>query len=102
MTLPPLAPGLQWATSQLLVNGTLSVVAAAPPQLIPVTLSGTNLLISLQSENGLSYVLETATNLNAPTAWTAFSTNNGTGALLTIPAPFDPAQPQSFFRVVAY
>lgn len=102
MTLPPLAPGLRWATNQLLVNGTLGVVAPTGPLLMPVALSGTNLLISLQSEFGLSYILETATNLNAPTTWTPVSTNSGTGALLTIPVPLDAGQPQRFFRVVGY
>lgn len=102
VTLPPLALGLHWATNQLLVNGTLSVVTPTPPQLLPVALSGTNLQISLQSELGVSYILEMATSLNAPMAWTPVSTNSGTGALLTIPAPFDAAQPQSFFRLVAY
>jgi len=35
-------------------------------------------------------------------AWAPVLTNSGTGAALTIPAPFDAGQPQSFFRVVAY
>ena len=102
MTLPPLGPGLHWATNQLLVNGTLSVTPPTRPQLLPVVLSGTNLQISLQSELGVSYILEMTTSLDAPMAWTPVSTNSGTGALLTIPAPFDAAQPQSFFRLEAY
>jgi hypothetical protein len=102
MTLTPLAPGLHWATSQLLVNGTLSIVGATGPQLMPIAVSGTNLLISLQSELGASYVLESATNLDTPIAWTPVSTNGGIGAMLTIPAPFDATQPQSYFRVVTY
>ena len=102
MTLPPLGPGLRWTTSPLAVNGTLSVVGATGPQLMPMGVSGTNLLISLQSELGASYVLESATSLDAPIPWTPVSTNGGTGAVLTIPAPFDAAQPRSFFRVVVY
>jgi autotransporter-associated beta strand protein len=102
VTLPPLGLGLQWATNQLLVNGTLSVIRPTGPQLLPVMLSGTNLQISLQSELGLSYILEMTTSLDAPMAWTPVSTNSGTGALLTIPAPFEAAQPQSFFRLKAY
>jgi fibronectin-binding autotransporter adhesin len=102
LTLPPLAPGLQWATSQLLVNGTLSVIRFTGPQILPVVLSGTNLQISLQSELGVSYILEMTTSLDAQMAWTPVSTNSGTGALLSIPAPFEAAQPQSFFRLKAY
>jgi hypothetical protein len=69
---------------------------------MPIAVSGTNLLISLQSELGASYVLESAINLDTPIAWTPVSTNGGIGAMLTIPAPFDATQPQSYFRVVTY
>jgi autotransporter-associated beta strand protein len=102
MTLPPLAAGLAWSASQLPLSGTLSVVLSSPPQLVPVGLSGTNLLVSLQTELGSNYILQSATNLDTPMAWVPVSTNSGTGAVLTISAPFDSTQPQSYFRVVVY
>ena len=102
MTLPVFDAGLRWNTSQLPGNGSASVVSSSAPQLVPVGLSGTNLLLSLQSELGLNYVLQGATNLDAPMSWRPVFTNSATGAMLTIPAPFDSTQPQSCFRVVAY
>ncbi len=102
LTLPPLVPGLHWATNQLAANGTLAVAAPAPPQILSVSLSSTNLQLSLQSESGVSYVLQKAGALEAPITWTAISTNNGTGSLLTIPVLLDTTQPQQFLRLVAY
>jgi hypothetical protein len=102
VTLPPLGPGLHWATNQLAIDGTLRVAAPTPPLILPVSLQGTNLLLSIASEFGVTYVLQSASDLDSPTAWVGISTNNGTGTLLNIPAPVDVTQPQQFFRLLAY
>jgi len=69
--LPTLPAGLTW-TNRLLVNGTLAVVAVAPPSITNFKLSGTNLIF--QVTNGVaggSWNLLTSTNVALPVLnWT--------------------------------
>ena len=102
VALPSLGPGLHWATNQLAIDGTLRVAAPTPPQILPVSLIGTNLQISFASEFGVTYVLQSADVLDIPSTWLNISTNNGTGGLLTFPVPVDNNRPQEFLRLLAY
>lgn len=100
--LPPLNPGLRWDTAQLTTSGTIQVVLLAQPQILPVSFDGTNLLISVLSEAGASYVLEASETAQAPINWTSIATNIGTGGILTFPVPVGVAPTQSFFRFKVY
>src|SRR6185295_4581830 len=99
--LPPLEPGLRWNTAQLQTAGTIRVTTVAP-QILPLTVEGTNLMISVQSETGVTYVLETAETLASPIPWTGIATNLGSGEVLTFLTPLDPSLPQKFFRFSIY
>jgi len=100
--LPALDTGLRWTTTQLATNGTIEVVSLTPPEILPLTMDGTNLLISIQSEAGVTYVLQSTEDLNPPVLWSGIATNLGTGALLTFSVPVDALMPQRFFRLEAY
>ena len=100
--LPSLNPGLRWDTSLLNTSGIIQVAPLTPPQILPVTLNGTNLMISLQTDAGATYELQMATGVEAPVTWTSIATNTGTGGILTFPTPVDPSQPKQFFRLRAY
>jgi autotransporter-associated beta strand protein len=85
-------------------NGVLSVVSAGPPQptILPVTVSGTNLVVSVPTTSGYNYVLQSATNLTPTILWKNESTNAGTGGNLILDVPVDPAKPQKFLRFWVY
>jgi hypothetical protein len=106
LTLPALDPGLAWNTSNLAVDGTISVVstAAAQPLLAnPLLPTPSNFVMTVTggATNGQFRVL-TQTNVAEPMAnWTAISTNtyDGNGSL-TVTNAVSPAEPQRFFRAV--
>lgn len=102
VNLPPLSGGLVWDVSQLAAGGTIRVASGAPPQptILPVRLSGTNLVIQVESVAGFDYVLEGATNLNLPILWTPVSTNRGDGTILTFEPPLAPGTPEQYYRFV--
>lgn len=100
LSLPALSSNLFWDASNLATDGTLRVASIAPPEIFPPTLSGTNLLISVNGQSGLSYILQASTNLAPPIAWFDLATNSGAGAVLTFSIPVDASEAQSFFRVV--
>jgi autotransporter-associated beta strand protein len=102
LTLPPLTAGLHWDLTQLSTNGTIRVAPPTPPLILPVSLVGTNLQISIPTELGVSYILQSAPALVQPISWAPVSTNSGTGNTLTQQVPVDPATPQQYFRFVAY
>lgn len=97
-------PGLAWDTSQLAVNGTMKITAGAPPSptIAPVTVAGTNLVVSVPTVSGASYVLQSATNLTPTIFWVNESTNTGTGANLILNVPIQPNKPQKFLRFWVY
>jgi hypothetical protein len=84
------------------LDGRLLVVPVQRPVILPVALNGANLNLQFQSEAGVNYVLQAATNLAVPIFWTSISTNTGTGGILTFSPPVDPLEPQQYFRVMAY
>ncbi|MEO7297304.1 MAG: autotransporter-associated beta strand repeat-containing protein [Verrucomicrobiota bacterium] len=98
VNLPTLAAGLKWDTTSLAVNGTLNIVALTSPTL-SAALSESNLLLSVQSETGISYILQGTVDLTPPVAWNNLSTNSGTGGTLTIPIPIDVTNQHNFFRL---
>jgi len=85
-------------------NGVLTVVSGASPQptITPVTVSGTNLVVSVPTTSGFNYVLQSATNLTPTVYWQNESTNAGTGGNLVLDVPIEPDKPQKFFRFWVY
>ena len=80
ITLPPLGANLAWITTNLNVNGTISVVAiptAPVPRIVTTTKSGGNLILSGTNgpANGTYYVLGSTNLALALTNWTILSTN---------------------------
>ena len=100
--LPALTGGLRWDDSLLETSGILSVVAITPPTILPLGYDGTNLLVQITTEPGVTYVLEATPSLEAPVTWTGVATNSGTGGVLSFPVPVDVSEPQQYFRVNAY
>ena len=84
--------------------GSLQVVGGAPPPptIAPVTVSGTNLLVSVSTVSGANYVLQSATNLTPTINWQNESTNAGTGGILIFTIPIQSAQPMKFLRFWVY
>jgi len=102
VALPALGASLRWNTNQFASAGMLSVFAVQSPALQPAGLSGTNLTLRFVSQSGVTYVLQTATNLNPPVAWQNVSTNAGTGGTLNLLGPITKSARQRFWRLRAY
>ena len=105
--LPTLPDPMTWNTTLVPSQGILKIDGGAPPQppqptISPVTISGTNLVVSATTVSGASYVLQSATNLTPTVIWNNESTNAGTGGTLTLNVPIEPGKPQKFLRVWAY
>ena len=105
--LPTLPDPMTWNTTLVPSQGILKIDGGAPPQppqptISPVTISGTNLVVSATTVSGASYVLQSATNLTPTVIWNNESTNAGTGGTLTINVPIEPGKPQKFLRFWAY
>jgi hypothetical protein len=88
----------------LTVDGTLKITAATPPSptIAPVTVAGTNLVVSVPTVTGANYVLQSATNLTPTIFWVNESTNAGTGGNLILNVPIQPGKPQKFVRFWVY
>ena len=68
--LPALGTGLAWNTTNLAINGTLSVIATALPQFRSITESNNGTYVfSGTGAAGMTYELDATTNLNFPIAW---------------------------------
>jgi autotransporter-associated beta strand protein len=99
-------PGLQWNTTSLLLNGTLSVEALPSPQILSFALSGTDLV--LKATNGVagsSYSVLMSTNISLPLPqWMPVATNtlaaNGSFTIVATNS-VDPAAPQRFYALQA-
>lgn len=96
--------GLIWNTNNLVVDGTVSVVAAAVPQpgITSVSVAAGNVILAGTNgpANGNYYVLS-STNVTLPRAsWTALATNqfSGTGTFSFTNA-VNPAEPQRFYQL---
>ncbi len=105
-TLPPLDAGLAWNTSNLGVNGTISVVSTGPtpPQLAnPQLATPTSFIMTVNggTANGQFRVL-THTNVDAPALhWEVLSTNTyDASGNLTVTNLVNPAESMRFFRTV--
>jgi len=101
ISLPATPAGTRWDTSQLTTDGTISMSAVPPPEILVSSLTGTNLALQFLSESDVSYILEAATNLLSPVLWQEVSTNIGSGSLINLLAPIDASEPQRFYRVRA-
>ena len=103
-TLPMLPSPLAWDDSTFATDGTLRVTGGAPPAptIGPVLISGTNLVVTVPTISGASYVLQTTTNLTAPVNWQNESTNAGTGGNVQLNVPIESSKPQKFLRVRVY
>ena len=74
-TLPTLGAGLAWSTTNLTLNGTLSVIVMAKPQFSSLVQQGDgNFLFNGTGAAGVTYELDGATNLVSPVIW-LFVTN---------------------------
>jgi len=101
LTLPALSSGLIW-TNQLLVNGTIQVVAQPPPTISGLVQSGTNLVFTVAGgPPGGGYTLLTSTNAALPVLnWTTNSTGNFDWlGNVTLTNTINPATPQGFFTI---
>ena len=85
-------------------SGSLLVGSATPPQpvIAPVTVSGTNLVVSTPTVLGANYVLQSATNLTPTIIWQNESTNAGSGGNLILNVPIEPGKPKKFLRFWVY
>jgi fibronectin-binding autotransporter adhesin len=101
-----------WNTSNLNVDGTLTVVSIAPTgpttnaTITSVTLSGTNLLVHGTNNNVPNtaghYVVLTSTNLSTPLSnWTPMATNTYTSGTFDFSIPVVPGTAQKYIDVQA-
>ena len=104
VSLPPGVYKAANAAPFIIGSGSLQVVGGipSPPTIAPVTVSGTNLVVSVATVLGANYVLQSATNLTPTINWLNESTNVGTGANLIFNVPIQPAQPQKYLRFWLY
>jgi autotransporter-associated beta strand protein len=101
IALPVLNAGLRWNTNLLAANGIIIVAPILPPLIFAAPGDGTNFVLQFSTQTGANYVLQSATNLIEPILWVNEQTNSGTDGVLTMRLPIG-AEPQRFFRVVAY
>ncbi len=103
IVLPELTDDLFWDTNQLATAGIISVIDPTPPvpPVLSTSLNAENLLITFQSESGVTYVLEATTNLVPPLLWIPQLTNQGDGSLMSLPVPIAADSPQNFFRLLS-
>ena len=103
VNLPALAPGLSWNTSNLYVNGTISVTGTATqPTISSVSAVGGNLVLSgTGGTQGSSYRILTSTNVALPIAnWVPVATNTfGVGGSFSWTNTINPSVPTSFFTI---
>lgn len=101
VTLPPPGPGLVWS-NRLALDGSIVVAPVVSPAIQVSLQTGTNINLSFPSEAGVNYVLQSATQIAAPIAWTSLSTNVGTGAVLDLSVPVNVGEPSRYFRLLVY
>jgi autotransporter-associated beta strand protein len=94
---PTPGPGLAWFNT-LGSDGTLAVVSATPPTILPVYLVGTNLALRIETVVGKNYVLEGTPGLEGTPVWTPVGTNAGTGLVSTNLVPVNSTGGRGFFR----
>jgi len=102
-TLPMLGAGLAWNTTNLTLDGTMSVVITAGPQFSAVVQRGDgNFQFNGAGAAGVTYELEAATNLFSPIAWqvvtNAVADQGGLFQLVDLQAT---NFPERFFRIMS-
>jgi autotransporter-associated beta strand protein len=100
VTVPAPPAGLIWSNS-LAINGSISLLPVKAPILQTAAFNGSNLTLKFQSETGVTYVLQSATNIAPPIVWSGVSTNIGNGSMMTLNPAVDILEPQRFFRLLA-
>ena len=99
--LPTLGTNLQWNTSQLTANGTLTVIALAPPSLTATVTGSASFSLTLGGNSGQTYRVLTTTNLALPLAsWTVVTT----GTFGAVPANYNVSTATNqtgFYRIVS-
>ncbi len=101
-SISPATPGagMTWNTSNLKVNGTLSVVSTAPPRINSIAVHGTTLtIVASGAPANAQYVLMESTNVTKPLPWTPVFTNNfnGVGALNLSTNVINPNIPYEYY-----
>jgi fibronectin-binding autotransporter adhesin len=101
-SISPTTPGtgLTWNTSNLAVNGTLSVVGTSGPTISHIAVSGTTLtIVANNGPANAQYVLMESTNLLTPLPWTPVLTNNfnNSGVLNLSTNIINPGVPYEFY-----
>jgi unsaturated rhamnogalacturonyl hydrolase len=72
---------------------------AVPPLTIPISQSGNNLVFKVNTHTNALYILQAASTLAPPVAWTPILTNTGVGTYITNLVPLDTmTTTQQFFR----
>lgn len=105
VALPPGVYNLGNAAPFIVGTGSLKVAGTVPPPppiIAPVTVSGTNLVVSVPTVSGANYVLQSATNLTQTIHWQNESTNVGTGGSLILDVPIQPGKQQKYLRFWGY
>ena len=101
VSLPTLSGGLSWVTSNLVVNGTISVSGPPPsPNISSTSVVGGNFVMSgTGGVEGSGYTILTSTNVALPVAnWIPISSNVfGTGGTFSFTNSIDPTNPYRFF-----
>ena len=102
LILPPLNSGLLWDTNTVNTNGTVKVIAIAPPMFSSVTQLGNGTLrLNFSGTPGANYEIRASTNLTLTpvTLWNLL----GTGTFSAAPVVFDDVLarnfPQRFYRI---
>jgi hypothetical protein len=110
LNLPSLPANLAWSASYLYTAGVIGIVSNAvptePANILTVSLSGTNLVVTGTNENGgqsFHYVILSSTNLSLPVSqWTILSTNGfNTDGTFSFTNGINASQPSTFFTVKA-
>ncbi len=101
--LPTLSGGLSWITTNLTINGSISVSGASSPTTITnVVNSGGNLIFSgTGGTAGSSYVVVSSADVSLPMAsWTPVATNTfGPGGSFSVTNAINLATPATFLRI---
>lgn len=96
--MPKLDRGLSWDLSPLSTDGTVRV-ALAQPRLTLVNNPGPSPSIRFDMANGVDYLIESASILDSPVVWEPIATRAGHGTIINVPLPYNPTEPQRYFRV---
>ncbi len=91
------------AASLNYLEGVRQALAPAIPtaSVIGTGMSNGNLMVTFNGGVGVTYILQSATNLTPPVTWTPIATNVGAGNSITNLVPFSAGKPRQFLRFLA-